>query len=381
MSKVKKVSVKKLSDQKFTHNSSLSNLNTYLSFSNLPNSKDKPDLFSESPYLQKIPKMRSTSNLKDPSSYHLHSLAATPINSKYSVNLKQKLNLNASFLSKIKEPDENKPKKKIVLSESKNFDHKTFHLNSTLDQIQVSVKENGISVEIFQKLQECFESVIAKDKVFGGILRKIKAGYEGWVNFKSECNTENLKMRTEIQELSRKLSEESEENKRLHRKIQKFSRENAELGRTLEERENNCRTLQEHLLKITNIDVNEVPHDKTSWKVLVSENKSYSELCKTLKHKVKSMKTQEKKLMKLFWNLKQKGYPIEEVYENLNNNNIKKGNSGKKADELSDCEYIDLEPLKVRPRPSSIPELKIEKVEPNSFSDENRSDSEFSLSN
>lgn len=379
MSKVKKVSVKKLSDHKFGNSSSMSKISQINSLATLPISTDKADIYSESPYLQKIPKMRSTSNLKDASSYHLHSLAPTPINPKFAVNLKQKLTLNASFISKIDGPGDNKirVKKKPILAETKSFERQSFHFNATLDHLSEHVKENGISAEIFGKFQECFEAVICKDKVFAQALKKIKAGYEEWVKFKSDCNGEALKMRVEIQEFSLKLSQEIEENKRLHRKIQKFSRENAELGRTLEERENNCRTLQEHLLKITNIDINEVPQDKTSWKVLVSENKSYSELCDSLKLKIKTLKTQEKKLMKLFWTLKQKGYPVEEIYENLNASK-KKNSSGKKHEELSDCEYINSEPAKARPKPSNVPELPIEKVEPNSFTEESQSNSEDS---
>ena len=182
---------------------------------------------------------------------------------------------------------------------------------------------------------------------------------------------ENPKLKNEIIEFSRKLTEEIEENRRLNKKIQKFSRENVELGRALEERDNNCKTLQEHLLTITNISIDDIPQDKTSWKVLIAENKSYSDLCSKLKKKIKSLKIQEKKLMKLFWVLKQKGYPVEEIYENLSMKKNRKQSIPASIEDVSDNEPINIEPAKTRPKPSNVPTLKMSKVDPNSFTERN----------
>ena len=381
MSKAKKVQVKKLSEQKISHHSSLSQINH--SLNNFNQSTEKPELYSESPYAQKMPKMRSHSNLKDPSLYQPSGVSSPPLNPKFAMNLKQKLTLNASYMSKIKESNENQlsiTKKKLIVHDRKSMDSQFYILDLKLDEILIKFKESNYSPDHLDRLQECFEEIIIKDKLFGPVLKKIKSAYDQFIQFKLSPSGENSRLRNEIMEFSKKLTEEIEENKRLHRKIQKFSRENAELGRNLEEREGNCRTLQEHLLKITTIDINEVPQDKTSWKVLVNENKSYAELCSGLKKKVKNLKSQEKKLMKLFWTLKQKGYPVEEVYETINNKKSK-GNSKPTVEDASDSEYLSTEPPKSRPRPGNIPSLDMNKVEPNSFTERSSSDSEISLSN
>ena len=381
MSKAKKVQVKKLSEQKISHHSSLSQINH--SLNNFNQSTEKPELYSESPYAQKMQKMRSTSNLKDPSLYQQSGISSPPLNPKFSMSLKQKLTLNSSFMSKIKESSENQlriTKKKPIVHDRKSMDSQFSLLDLKIQEIMLKFKESNYSPENFDRLQEYFEEIILKDKIFGPVLKKIKSAYDQFIQFKLSPSAENSRLRNEIMEFSKKLTEEIEENKRLHRKIQKFSRENAELGRNLEEREGNCRTLQEHLLKITTIDINEVPQDKTSWKVLVSENKSYAELCSGRKKKVKSLKSKEKKLMKLFWTLKQKGYPVEDIYENMNNKKSK-GSSKPTTDDISDSEYISTDHPKARPRPGNIPSLDMDKVEPNSFTERNSSDSEISLSN
>ncbi|OMJ77213.1 hypothetical protein SteCoe_23250 [Stentor coeruleus] len=372
MSKAKKVPIKKISEQKLSHYSSLSFINPQASVPNYSQATDKPELYSESPYAQKLTKVRSTSILKDASLYRGSGLVSPPpLNPKFSINLKNKINLSTSFASKVKDANENqvKVKKKTVLGERKSTESQTYLIELKIEEISTKHKENGISNEILDKYREILEEIIFKDKVFGSLLAKIKFAYEDWIKSKSDSITESAKLKAEILEYTKKLTEESEENKRLHKKIQKFSRENVELGRALEERDNNCKVLQEHLLKITNINIDEVPQDRTSWKVLIAENKSYAELCTKLKKKIKTLQFQEKKLMKLFWILKQKGYPVEEIYENLGSKNVKVSNPNS-LDEFSDFESLNTEPAIYKPKPESIPVLKMSQVEPNSFSDE-----------
>lgn len=144
------------------------------------------------------------------------------------------------------------------------------------------------------KYRQIFEEIIIKDKLFGGLIGKIKFAYEDWINLNTISISENDKLKEDIQEHTRKFTEKIEEIRQLHKKIQKFSRENVELGRALEQRDSDCRLLQEHLLKIADINIDEIPTDKNSWKVLIAENKTYAELCKRLKKKNKSLQSQEK---------------------------------------------------------------------------------------
>lgn len=378
MSKIKKLQVKRL-DQKISHNPTPSLITHNHSLSYLNYSNEKQELYSESPYAQKLSKLRSSSTLKDIQITQTPAFLSTPQNPKLVSNLKQNLSQPSPFIQSIKPNPEHQSrlKRKHLLRENKSFDCQSFQIEHKLDELMSNQKEFPLNNEIFEKIQDTFEEVISKDKVFGIVLRKIKGAYEHWINSRIKPISQNSKLKSELAECKQKLAGEEEEIKRLHKKIQKISRENVELGRSLEERDTDCRTLQEHLLKITNIDVSEVPHDRTSWKVLISENKSYAEVCKSLKKKVKKMKVTEKKLMRLLWTLKQKGFPVEETYEFLNSKKNQKS-TFKIPKENQNLEFINTEPSQSKPRPKNIPDLNMEKLEPNSFTEEQDSSSNYS---
>ena len=83
--------------------------------------------------------------------------------------------------------------------------------------------------------------------------------------------------------------------------------------------------------------------------------------------------------MKLYWVLKQKGYPVEEIYDGLCNTQSKPVIT-QSPDDFSDNEPICSEPPKNRPKPVQVPSLNMIKVEPNSFTDERKSDSDEEIS-
>jgi hypothetical protein len=78
--------------------------------------------------------------------------------------------------------------------------------------------------------------------------------------------------------------------------------------------------------------------------------------------------------MKLFWILKQKNYPVEEIYQSLNTKTNKPSNQNS-IEEFSDAEYLNTDPPKSKNKPSNVPTLKMNQVEPNSFSDESAEES------
>jgi Translin-associated factor X-interacting N-terminus len=385
MSKMKKVPVKKLTDQKFTsHYSSLSMSNSNQMLSNNTLSLDKQELHSQSPYAKKISKVRSTSIIKerstsiikDSSLYQPSGLVSPPLNPKFGINLKSKINLSTSFVQKIKEANESQIiSKKKPLVHRKSIENELYLIELKIEEIVCKHKENGISNEVLEKYKEIFEEIIFKDKIFGNFLSKIKFAYEDWIKSKFSTLSESSQLKSDLSEFKKKLTEEVDMNKRLHKKLQKFSKENVDLGRALEERESNFKSLQEYLVKVTNINIETIPQDKLSWKVLVSENRSYSELCSKMKKKIRSLKNQEKKFMKLFWELKQKGYPVETTYDKLDTSKCKEENL-LTLDDVSDNEPINADPPKNIPRPVGVPVLKMNMVEPNSFSDERNSDSD-----
>lgn len=375
MSKAKKVPIKKSYDPQGSHFVSLSFINPQSPLPNYSQITDKQEPYSESPYAQKLTKARSTSILKNASFYHASGQISPPLNPKFSLGLKNKMNISTSLV-KVKEPNESniKIKKKTVLGERKNVENQIHLIEIRAEEIIAQHKENGISNDLMDKYKQIFEEIILKDKVFGALIAKIKFAYEDWINLNSISISENNKLKEDIQEHTRKLTEKTEEIRQLHKKIQKFSRENVELGRALEQRDRDCRLLQEHLLKISDINIDEMPTDKSSWKVLIAENRTYTELCKRLKKKNKSLQSQEKKLMNLLWILKQKGYPVEEIYEHMG---IKENNDSKLTTEydLSEDENFSIESPVKKTKVDGIPLLKISQVKANSFSDESLEES------
>ncbi|OMJ85247.1 hypothetical protein SteCoe_13483 [Stentor coeruleus] len=375
MSKAKKVLMKKSSDPQSNHLVTLSFINTQSPIPNYSQITDKQEPYSESPYAQKLTKARSTSVLKNTTFYHASGQVSPPLNPKFNLNLKNKINISTS-LAKIKDLNEShvKIKKKTVLADRKIIENQIHLIEIKAEEIITQHKENGISNELMDKYREILDEIIAKDKNFGVLIGKIKLAYEDWINLNSISVSENNKLKEDIQEYMRKLTEKTEEIKLFHKKIQKLSRENVELGRALEQKDNDFRVLQEHLLKITNINIDEIPTDKSSWKVLIVENKACAELCKKLKEKNKSLKSQEKMLMNLLWILKQKGYPVEEIYENMG---VKENNDSKlvSEDELSEDMSYSIESDVKKNKVDGIPMLKISQIKANSFSDESLEES------
>ena len=291
---------------------------------------DRTEPYVKSPYGKKLIKVRSSSVLKKPTRQNKLTVTSPPLKHKNSCNLPGRLSLKNSFIYNKKEiesrANSNKRNQRKPSYESENGG-----VDLKIQELIQKQKENGIDLNIFENFQRVFDEIIEKDKVFGKALEGIKLAYQDWLAVKINSSKEIKKLKSEIFEFSKRLTKEIEENKQLHRKVQKFSRENVELGRALDEKESNFKTLQEYLQKITNLVVDEIPQDLTSWKVLVSENKSYSDLCAKLKSKIKLLKKKETRLMTLFWNLKQKGYPVEKIYENLDEGDLSLVTSGKLA--------------------------------------------------
>ena len=189
MSKLKRLPNKKTGDQKLTnHYSSLSLLNTN-SINTLSQLPDRLEGISESPYAKKVVKVRSnsiikersTSIIKDSSMYQPSGLVSPPLNPKFNMSLKSKINLTSSFVQKIKDVNEvsmkTKPKQ-VNNGKRKNNNEELYFLELKIEKISEKHKENGISNEILDSYRECFEEIIFKDKQFGSVLAKIKLAYD-----------------------------------------------------------------------------------------------------------------------------------------------------------------------------------------------------------
>lgn len=368
MSKYNKVIVKKLEGRNLKKFPSQSNINSLQATMLNP---DRPEGNTESPYAKKHVKVRSVSTIKD----SLLNPSTSPLSKlRLPTNVPPKMNLTTSFQvnSKLYLENRSNSTKKLKIFTKTSQDNDIYQIDEKLQEALKKHKDSGFSAEIFQLFQQCFDEIIVKDLTFGPLLSKIKSVYNEWITMNAGGPDDISKLKAEILEFSKKLTKETEENKILYRKMQKFSKENVEMGRTLEERENSFRSLQEYLLKVTNVDIESLPQDKMTWKILVAENKSYADLCARLKKRVKVMKKKENRFMKLFWNMKQKGYPVEEIYEKIDERSKQSVNVS--ITELSENEPINVEPAKNLPKPGNVPCLHLSRVEPNSFSDDQESD-------
>lgn len=231
-------------------------------------------------------------------------------------------------------------------------------LTRKLDKIEKLHNNDQITYEIFDKYKEIFEEVIEKDGAFGHILNKLKSVYDNWIEGKIEYGAENKKLKAEIVGLNKIIKEIKGQNIMFLEQISHISEENAKLGKDTEIKNEQYHSLQDYLTKIENTKSEGFTKDENTWKLLIAENKSYVELCETMKNDIKKMKLKEKQLMKLFTCLKIQGYPVDEIYK-------EKVKTKRRAKRLpsrvssEDEDNITGTPTRAIIKPSVIPDLKL----------------------
>ncbi|CAG9333236.1 unnamed protein product [Blepharisma stoltei] len=245
--------------------------------------------------------------------------------------------------------------------------------NKLIENLKLVSQRDSIcvmSIDKFGIYQKIFAEVIERNKSYANILGKIKAAYEEWVSYSLKAGLSTTPLQQEIDEANEKIKQLMEERKVVYRKVEKLAKENAELSRSLDENEIRYTDLQEKLFIISNTNVEGVPKDESTWKYLIAENKNFVEICKQMKAEIKSFRSKEKKLLKLIMAMKKRGYPVEEVYEKdvVKKRKIEKQSDQEKPENESEEELIVSGPLKPVPKPDFIPNLKLENVQPESFS-------------
>ena len=172
---------------------------------------------------------------------------------------------------------------------------------------------------------------------------------------------ENSALKFEIMNLNKIIKDIEHRDVGLLEKIQRFAEENATLGKEAETRNNQYRSLQEHLIKISNVAVDQIPKNEETWKMIYTENASYVEIVSELRKDIKNLKANERKLLRLLKCLKSKGFPVDETYNELQKRKDKKKEySIKLASE--DEENINTVPAKIIKKPTIIPLLNFSSV-------------------
>lgn len=221
-----------------------------------------------------------------------------------------------------------------------------------------NVKTPDQEFEIYQKY---FADIIKLDKTFGKVLLKIKSGYDCKI-----ANTENGLVNTlknEIRGFQSLINKENKEKKLIMKKLEKLAKENVELSRALDETEEKCNVLGKRFHEISRFDVKEISKDEATWKALAYENKALAKRNKEMQVDLKNFVMKEKRLVSLIMVLKEKGYPVEEIYEKQVLKKKKPISPGSYVED-TDNEALVSERLKLVKKPAIIPKLNLDDVQP-----------------
>ena len=159
--------------------------------------------------------------------------------------------------------------------------------------------------DIHQEYSEFFEEIIEKDTIFSEILKKIKKHYDNLL----------INMKKEISQITEHTNKQIEEKQSYIKMLERISKENIELGSEVQRMENICTDLQVAIDDIRNINLENVPRNDEDWKALIFENSQYSVLCHNMKLDIRDYQFKEDQLIKLVDALKNRGYPVDQIYE------------------------------------------------------------------
>lgn len=337
----------------------------------------------ESPYsqIQSISKTRSSSNLKNKSPIRFKNVSPNRC-SNQSIVLKSNDSKRSLFERKQSTASKHSSlsnsyhdSKDITTEKLANYQKEAsileVKLNDILNDYQKKPESTQTTKKIFEIHKKIFEEVIQKDKIFGGILIKIKEAYDLMIS--SNPALKSLKeYKVSIKDLTKNLNSQLEITKSQEKKIEKLSKENFELSKSLERSEQICTEIQKKLCYITNFNVSELPKDEIRWKALLLENKNYSEAYGRVKEENRNYKYKEKKLLKLIVALKQRGYPVEEVYENdvekKKNKELPHYSGSEDLESNSEAENLVSGRPMEKEKPQIVPSLNLIEIEPESIS-------------
>lgn len=229
------------------------------------------------------------------------------------------------------------------------------------DRLKTLAKDSDLADSFeakFPLYSEIFKEVIDRDKNFGTILLKIKDFYEERLRTSGQNPVSDKLAEAYAEQLRvarRKLMCYREERKLMLRKIEKLSKETLELGRQLEECEDDYDRLKEKLEYIGTVNLEEMSFDETTWKYLVVENQSYHELFRKMQAEFKAAKSQEDRLLLLIQRMKDRGYPVDDLEKELF-----PAQTDDEGNEEEDLEPLTIEPEKTRPKPKIVPRLRLD---------------------
>ena len=225
------------------------------------------EIINESPYaqIQTITKNRSLSSikLKQPTKNQTNYL-----NTSHSNALLTKNKPNASINSFNHSENSSQLKNKLLLN-GPYFSSSRPTAKLIEDKLTESlkkIKEKSMPIAKFDAFRLAFSEIIEKEDNFGGLLKRIKDAYEEKIKIGMIDNSRELvdKLKEEINAMKEKNAKNKEDKKYMIKKIEKLAKENAELSRSLDDRESRYVDLQDKLMKLSKIDMEDMPKDDNS---------------------------------------------------------------------------------------------------------------------
>ena len=226
--------------------------------------------------------------------------------------------------------------------------------NTAIRQLDGKNNDENREMAIYQ---QTFADIIAVFPTGKTLLQKIKAKYESWL---SRGLANSLKLRNQLKDLEVSLMQEVEEKAVLVRKMEKLARENVDLSRGYSEIQEKCEEFQGKLSQIANMKLDGFPPTEDAWRLVLAELESYKAWKTKVLKQQKAASSKEQKLLGLIRALRQRGYPVEDVYnEDVRMRLIQKQST--RAPE-SEGETLVQGPTKSLPRPDLVPSLQLEAV-------------------
>lgn len=199
----------------------------------------------------------------------------------------------------------------------------------------------------------------------GAILGKIREKWETFLQALAEKYADEAsKSQAQIATLQANLLKELDEKRLLKRKFEKIAKENVELSATCESFQQQCSDFQAKWQRIATVEMDNFPPSETSWRLLVAELGNYREWKETASRELRMAQSKEKKLLALLNAIKKHGFPVEEVYESEIRKSVVRQSLPESRDLESETEALASGPAPVRPRPTQVPSLPLDSVEP-----------------
>lgn len=251
-------------------------------------------------------------------------------------------------------------------------------LSDRIRELKAETNKN-LAAERYEVFKLFFSKVIEKDSTYSSILRRIKREYDEMIISNSVNTTVNVidKYIDEISEIKNQYSQERKEKLSYKIRYEKLLQENQELSIKLSESEKKLNKLENQLACLKSIKIDHLPKDELTWQYILSENQSYCDLFSKLEKRLKSEFRREKKLVDLICALKERGYPVEEVYHDELKKKRKPRKSFDEVNITSEDEQCDTEtepiaigPPKVLLRPSQVPPLNLKRLNNESSEEE-----------